>query len=264
MSYIIPLVSSEEPFDLAQFVRTQESPLVAIMFGNTTHKPCLDMIPLFNELAKQGAPIVSCFNVDVEVSQGVAVAAEISNLPTFIFYTTKLSNDQLMVVDQVIGANKPELRDKFIKGHQVVAGYLQSLNPPTNASPPTNTSPPTNVSPPTNASLPTNASPPTNVSPPTNASYPASTAGSVSVPHSPNVAPPATVPVAVSLPQQQPNRPTSASLPVATSVHMPFHTPVGQMPPPRPNDIVKKELVDIRNQLIASIRRIEHLYSALQ
>jgi thiol-disulfide isomerase/thioredoxin len=63
-------------------------------------------------------------------------------------------------------------------------------------------------------------------------------------------------------PQQQQQQPQTP--PSTTSVTAPQKVSTSATAAMNPNDIVKKELVEIRNNLIASIQRIEKLYAALQ
>src|SRR3989304_9581040 len=115
--------ASGVPFNLAEFVGGQAAPLVVVHFYNAE---CENIGPLFGALAAASAPYLGCFGVNVDESEEVAVAAEITKLPTFIFYTTKLSEDKssLMVIDKIVGANQKKLRENFDTGYKMVAQFL--------------------------------------------------------------------------------------------------------------------------------------------
>lgn len=222
--YVKQLKSSDETFNLAQFVGSVPTPLVVIKFGASWCGPCKEIAPLYEQLASRGGQIVSCFEVDVEESESIAVAAEISKLPTFVFYTTKLSADRatLVIVDKVIGPDGAALTEKFSQGYKVVSSFLAAQAP--------------------------------SIAQPQN--------------QAPIGQPQSSAPVGYQQQQQAPPSIHSApSVPISQlqQQQQPLSTPApSQGQAPRPNDIVKRELVAIRNNLVAAIQQVEKLYGALQ
>ena len=128
-SAVQPLSSSQhggDAFNLSDFVKAQPTPLVCIQFGAQWCGPCKQVAPLYEKLAQSVSGRIGCFKVDVEESENIAVAADISNLPTFKFYTTKLApNNELQQVEEVVGVDENALKINFSKGGQIAAAFLQ-------------------------------------------------------------------------------------------------------------------------------------------
>jgi thioredoxin 1 len=216
------------PFTLADFCRSLPSPLICIKFGAKWCGPCKQVAPLYQALAQQAAAVgVACFEVDVEESEDIAVAANVQNLPTFVFYTTKLSaTGELDQLDRVVGVNEAELKDKFAKCIQVaqaVAQQIQAAQPP--------------------------------VAP--------------QLPQQPQQ-PQQQLPQQTQLLQGQqyvaPQPPPQGQAPQGQQQHVaqPASQQQAQGPPTGPNQVVKKELLEIRASLVLALQRVERLYSALQ
>jgi thioredoxin 1 len=214
------------PFTLADFCRSLPSPLICIKFGAKWCGPCKQVAPLYQALAQQAAAVgVACFEVDVEESEDIAVAANVQNLPTFVFYTTKLSaTGELDQLDRVVGVNEAELKDKFAKCIQVAQAVAQQIQ----------------AAQPQQAPVPQQA-------PPQQAQQPQQ-------------------PLPAPAGQQQysaPQQPVPQyQQPVAQQAGQQQMVP--QAPPTGPNQVVKKELLEIRASLVLALQRVERLYSALQ
>lgn len=188
-------------FTLEAFVKAQVHPLVVIKFGAPWCGPCRDIAPTYEALAAQGGQHIGCFEVDVEESEDIAVAAGVTALPTFVFYASaKLGNGALTVIDKLEGPTAQHLQQKFMKGYEIVTSVLAAKNPPAAAA----------------AVTPLNAPP------------------VVAVP-----------------PQHQPQQQQVA-------------TPQAPPQPLKPNDVVKRELIEIRNSLVQAIQRTERLFQSLQ
>lgn len=199
------LKSSDWPKGLEHFVSSQPHPLVVVKFGAVWCGPCKVIAPAYHTLAKQGGQYIACFEVDVDESEALAVEANVNGLPTFVFYTTKLSPDgKLMVIDQLVGPTVQQLQDKFQKGYQIVSGAVAPKPPVSEGA----------------------------------ASQP---------PTQPQQ----------QLPSQQQQQ--QHQVPSAQQQQVP-----AQQQPIRPNDLVKRELVEIRNSLIQAIQRTERLYQSLE
>lgn len=117
-------------FDVAAFVNAQSAPLVVVKYEADFCKQCKDIAPLFERLAAAGAQAIACFSVDVGVNEDIGEASEITNLPTFKFFTTKLSpSGELLTIDVLVGANAQSLQEKFFKGMEVVTQLVNSQRP---------------------------------------------------------------------------------------------------------------------------------------
>ncbi|GAG83811.1 unnamed protein product [marine sediment metagenome] len=62
-----------------------QAPLVCLKFGAQWCNPCKAIAPLFEGLAQSASGAVACFAVDVDESEDIAVEANVSQLPTFVF-----------------------------------------------------------------------------------------------------------------------------------------------------------------------------------
>jgi hypothetical protein len=57
--------------------------------------------------------------------ESLAVAANVTQLPTFVFYTTQLSeNNELQTIEIVVGTNVEVLNTNFAKGVQIAHAFL--------------------------------------------------------------------------------------------------------------------------------------------
>jgi thiol-disulfide isomerase/thioredoxin len=125
---VVPLpTGGGSEFSLAKFVSSVSEPLVCLKFGAQWCGPCKQVAPLFEGLAQSAAGAVKCFAVDVDdpVGEQVAVEAKVSQLPTFVFYTTQLSpNKELQVIETVVGTNAEALKVNFSKGVQIVQAFV--------------------------------------------------------------------------------------------------------------------------------------------
>jgi len=225
-SVVQPLSSAQNPgFTLQQFVQSQPTPLVCIQFGAQWCGPCKQMAPLYESLAQSVAGKIACFKVDVDESEDIAVAADVTDLPTFKFYTTKLSpNQELQQVEQVKGADQNALKINFSKGGQIAAAFLAQQPAAQQSSPPAQTA---------------------------QQSLPPAQVGQVQ--HAPQGGQVG----------QAPQPPVHQSLPPAQQGPV-GGQPSPPVQPAGPNQVVKQELIEIRAALVAALQRTERLYSALQ
>lgn len=196
------------PFSLEKFVQAQPHHLlVVVKYGASWCGPCRTIAPVFESLAAKGGPI-GCYDVDVDNDEEIAVEADVSALPTFIFYTTQLvpkGTEGLAIIDKLTGPSAQELQQSFAKAHEIVAAVTGA--PP--------------------------AQPP-----------------------APPVAPVTQVPPVAQSPVSQ-APPVVQTPPVA-------QPPATTQPAMRPNDIVKRELLEIRASLLQALQRTERLFSSLQ
>lgn len=223
--------------NLADFVKKQDALLVVVEYTTPGDAPSAEIQPLYEQLAKSSAPIISAFTLNADDFPAIATSAGITSLPTFIFYTTTLSQDgnSLMVVDQVVGPNQQKLKEQFQKGYQVGGAFLAARRQ--------------------QQQQPSQQSTPIPQATPFQQSTPIQQATSITQ----------STPIQQTTPTQQ--APPVQQSPLAQGPSQQQH----QMPPPqpvrppgRPNDIVKRELVEIRNYMATAIKRIEHLYAQLQ
>jgi len=202
----LPTASGNGPFSLAQFVQSVAEPLVCLKFGAQWCGPCKQVAPLFEGLAQNAVGAIKCFTVDVEdgVGEQLAVQANVSNLPTFVFYTTQLSpNNELQVIETVVGTNTDALQMNFSKGVHIAHAFQAQKNGSHSVAPPTQ--------------------------PP-----------AVQTQGTQRPAPP------------QPSQPQPHTSPAVPAVSA------------RNDEVLKRELLEIRAALIGSVQRIEQLYKSLQ
>jgi thioredoxin 1 len=115
--------AAQKDFSLADFVSTMQSPIVVVKFSGANCGPCHTIAPFFEQLATGSKPIFTCFDCDANEMNALATSAGIRSLPTFQFYTTKLSsNGSLEKLDEIVGADSSALKNSFIK----VASFVQS------------------------------------------------------------------------------------------------------------------------------------------
>ena len=84
--------------------------LVVVDFYAKWCGPCKGIKPYFEELSKldKFKKVYFCA-VDIDVGADIAEACDIQSLPTFLFYK------KCKCVDELIGANKEELKSKLEK-----------------------------------------------------------------------------------------------------------------------------------------------------
>lgn len=142
-SIVTPLpqlsVQNSMQTSLTGFIQSLSEPLVCLKFGAAWCNPCKQIAPLFESLAQQAAGSIRCFTVDVETPQGeqLGVANNVSSLPTFVFYTTQLSpNQELQIVETVVGSQADALKVNFSKGVQIAQAFLAQKHAAPGAVPP--------------------------------------------------------------------------------------------------------------------------------
>lgn len=122
--------SGDSNFDLAAFVASQQAPIVVVKYEADFCQGCKDIAPLFERLAGLGAPAIASFTVNVEKNEDIGEASGIQNLPTFKFFTTKLSpKGEFLCIDVLEGANGQSLQEKFGKAIEVVNAVLSKNQP---------------------------------------------------------------------------------------------------------------------------------------
>lgn len=190
-------------FDVGAFVAAQNAPLVVIKYEADFCHQCKTIAPLFERLATAGAPAIACFTADVGENEDIGEASGIQNLPTFKFFTTKLSpTGELLCIDGLEGANAQSLQQKFSKALEVVASIRSQAPPRQQQAPPP-----------------------------------------------------------IQPPRQQPQA-------AAARQPAPLHPQFPDYPPQQARltqqQQLKKELIDIRTVLLATVQRVEHMYQMLQ
>lgn len=117
---------------LTELIQKIQAPLVCVRYGASWCEACKSVTPLYQALAHQSSGRVACFDVDADASEALAVSANITQLPTFVFYTTKLASTpgQLEVLENVIGPDEAKLREFFGQAVQIANNYFQQQQQP--------------------------------------------------------------------------------------------------------------------------------------
>lgn len=117
---------SGKSFNLSDFVASMQTPVVALKFSSATCGPCHTIAPVYQSLSANVSTVITCFDVDVNEMESLAVAAQIRNLPTFQFYTMKLSTSgNLEKIAELVGADEMSLKNAFIKAVSLVKERTQ-------------------------------------------------------------------------------------------------------------------------------------------
>ena len=207
------------PFPLADFINSQKAPIVCIKFGAEWCGPCKTIAPLFQQLVDScnavpviGPNLVACFSVDVDESEDIAVAANVTGLPTFVFYaTSKLTNGAFEVLETIAGPNAEQLQTSFTKSVQIAQGFWNARHQQQQVA--------------AQQQVPTQQQ-----------------AAAQQVAH-----------------QQAPVQQVAHH-----QVQQPQQTGQQQQRPPTANDLVKRELAEMRNLLVAAVQRLDRLFGSLQ
>ncbi|CAG05766.1 unnamed protein product [Tetraodon nigroviridis] len=105
---VVIVIESEAQFD--DYIKNIEGKLVVVDFTAQWCGPCKHIGPVFKSLSDMGDnKNVIFLKVDVDELEDLAARCKVSAMPTFLFFKDGVK------IDEVIGANQPQLVEKIQK-----------------------------------------------------------------------------------------------------------------------------------------------------